>query len=133
MSFFRLLPHLRIYIYTTDRAVQEAQYTLESDPGLGYDHSLRPEMDENGNPDWRNIWHNELAKLRAYTEAQEKAGADPEWYRLMVARVRGGLMAMGGDDLTVAATHHSHGHIDHDIPESVEEDHRNELDEDQTL
>lgn len=115
--------------------MQEAQYTLESDPGLSYteDHSLQPEIDEHGNPDWRNIWHNELAKLRAYTEAQDKSGVDPEWYRLMVARVRGGLMPMGGDDLTVAATHHPHNHIDHDISENVEEDHQNELDEDQSL
>ncbi|KAF8528815.1 hypothetical protein BU17DRAFT_73101 [Hysterangium stoloniferum] len=90
-------------------------------------HQLQPEMDENGNPDWRNVWHNELTKLRAYTEEQDKAGADPEWYRMMVARVRGGLVAIGPDGLPLPLGH-PHGHpIDHDIPEDGEDEQEAEL------
>lgn len=49
-------------------------------------------MDAEGNPNWRNMWLNELAKLQHVTAAQEKNGADQEWYRIMVTRVRGAFM-----------------------------------------
>jgi forkhead box protein J2/3 len=118
---------LIIYI----REGQEDQYTMEADQAINYveDHQLRPEMDENGNPDWRNVWHNELTKLRAFTEEQDKTGTDPEWYRMMVARVRGGLVAIGPDGLPLG---HPHGHpIDHDIPEDAEDEQEAELDREQ--
>ena len=54
--------------------------------------SLAIEVDAEGNPNWRNMWLNELAKLQHVTAAQEKAGADSDWYRIMVTRVRGAFM-----------------------------------------
>ena len=107
---------------------------MEADPSLAYveDHQLRPELDEHGNPDWRNIWHNELMKLRAFTVEQDKAGADPEWYRMMVARVRGGLVPIGPDGMPVPPGHPHHGHpIDHDIPEDGDDDQEADLDQEQ--
>lgn len=50
------------------------------------------EMDEHGNFDWRNTWLKELAHLQQITEEQDKAQVDPEWYRMMLFRVRSALM-----------------------------------------
>ncbi|KAF8592612.1 hypothetical protein K439DRAFT_1625953 [Ramaria rubella] len=114
--------------------VEDGQYPMEGDPNLGYveDHQLRPEIDEQGNPNWRNIWHNELAKLKAFTLEQDKAGAVPDWYRMMVARVRGGLVPIGPDGIPVPPGHPHHGHpIDHDIPEDGDDEQETELDPEQ--
>ncbi|KIM67911.1 hypothetical protein SCLCIDRAFT_1210054 [Scleroderma citrinum Foug A] len=51
------------------------------------------EADENGNLSWRLTWIKELSSLQQITAEQEKAGADEEWYRMMLLRVRGALMA----------------------------------------
>lgn len=79
-----------------------APYTVEGEL------SLAMELDAEGNPNWRNMWLNELAKLQHVTAAQEKAGADADWYRIMVTRVRGAFMPpdpqqMGIDDGTDGA------------------------------
>ncbi|KAG6868472.1 hypothetical protein C0993_002447 [Termitomyces sp. T159_Od127] len=50
------------------------------------------EVDENGNVDWRRAWLREIGHLQQVTAEQEKAGADPEWYRMMLFRVRSALM-----------------------------------------
>ncbi|KAL0580795.1 hypothetical protein V5O48_001260 [Marasmius crinis-equi] len=49
-------------------------------------------QDENGNIDWRLAWHKEIGHLQHLTQEQEKTGADPEWYRMMLYRVRTALM-----------------------------------------
>jgi len=51
------------------------------------------EVDENGHVDWRATWLKELARLQQVTADQDKAQVDPEWYRMMLFRVRGALMA----------------------------------------
>lgn len=51
------------------------------------------EVDENGNVDWRATWLKELAHLQQVTSEQDKAQVDQEWYRMMLFRVRGALMA----------------------------------------
>lgn len=50
------------------------------------------EVDEHGNVNWRMAWVKELGHLRQITTEQEKAGVDPEWYRMMLFRVRSALM-----------------------------------------
>jgi forkhead box protein J2/3 len=50
------------------------------------------EVDEHGNVDWRSTWLKELAHLQQITEEQDKAQVDPEWYRMMLFRVRSALM-----------------------------------------
>ena len=50
------------------------------------------ELDENGQVNWRLAWHKEIGHLQAITAEQEKAGADQEWYRMMLLRVRGALV-----------------------------------------
>ncbi|KAJ3867097.1 MAG: hypothetical protein NXY57DRAFT_995128 [Lentinula lateritia] len=50
------------------------------------------DVDENGNVDWRLAWLKEIGHLQQVTAEQEKAGADPEWYRMMLVRVRTALM-----------------------------------------
>ncbi|THH10081.1 hypothetical protein EW145_g1586 [Phellinidium pouzarii] len=52
-----------------------------------------PEVDENGNVNWRTAWLNELAKLQHITGEQDKLQAEPEWYREMLFRVRTAMMA----------------------------------------
>ncbi|PAV20994.1 forkhead box c2 [Pyrrhoderma noxium] len=52
-----------------------------------------PEVDENGNVNWRSAWMNELAKLQHITAEQDKLQAEPEWYREMLFRVRTAMMA----------------------------------------
>lgn len=51
------------------------------------------EVDEHGNIDWRATWLKELAHLQQVTSDQDKAQVDHEWYRMMLFRVRGALMA----------------------------------------
>lgn len=51
------------------------------------------ESDEHGNINWHGAWRKELTNLAQLTEEQEKAGADQEWFRMMLFRVRSGLMA----------------------------------------
>jgi len=50
------------------------------------------ELDETGNINWPLAWHKELGHLQQITEEQDKAGVDPEWYRMMLFRVRTALM-----------------------------------------
>ncbi|KAG5646466.1 hypothetical protein DXG03_003516 [Asterophora parasitica] len=50
------------------------------------------ELDEHGNVNWRLAWLKEIGHLQQVTAEQEKAGVDPEWYRMMLFRVRGALM-----------------------------------------
>ncbi|KAJ7179390.1 hypothetical protein C8R46DRAFT_1073620 [Mycena filopes] len=50
------------------------------------------ELDENGNVNWRVAWLKEIGHLQQVTAEQEKANVDPEWYRMMLFRVRGALM-----------------------------------------
>lgn len=50
------------------------------------------EMDEHGNVNWHIAWLKELGHLTQITQEQEKAGVDPEWYRMMLFRVRSALM-----------------------------------------
>ena len=50
------------------------------------------EVDEHGNVNWRMAWLKEIGHLQQITAEQEKAGVDPEWYRMMLLRVRGALM-----------------------------------------
>jgi len=51
------------------------------------------EVDEHGNVNWRATWLKELAHLEQVTSEQDKAQVDQEWYRMMLFRVRGALMA----------------------------------------
>lgn len=55
------------------------------------------ELDENGQVNWRVAWLKEIGHLQQVTAEQEKAGVDPEWYRMMLFRVRGALMPMNPD------------------------------------
>lgn len=50
------------------------------------------ELDEHGNVNWYHAWVKEIGHLQAVTTEQEKAGADQEWYRMMLFRVRTALM-----------------------------------------
>ncbi|KAG6838010.1 hypothetical protein H0H93_008404 [Arthromyces matolae] len=50
------------------------------------------DLDETGNVNWKLAWLKEIGHLQQVTAEQEKAGADPEWYRMMLFRVRGALM-----------------------------------------
>jgi forkhead box protein J2/3 len=50
------------------------------------------EVDEHGNVNWRMAWMKEIGHLQQITQEQEKAGVDPEWYRMMLFRVRTALM-----------------------------------------
>ena len=67
-------------------------------PGIRY--SMPPlfppdeswEVDERGNVDWAGQWRKELNNLLHVTEQQDKAGAEQEWYRQMLVRVRTGMM-----------------------------------------
>ncbi|KZS97769.1 hypothetical protein SISNIDRAFT_449331 [Sistotremastrum niveocremeum HHB9708] len=60
--------------------------------GVEGETELAPEVDAEGQPLWRNIWLNELTKMQHVTAEQEKAGGDPEWYRMMATRIRGAFM-----------------------------------------
>ena len=41
-----------------------------------------------GNIDWHLAWVKEIGHLQQITDEQEKAGANPEWYRMMLFRIR---------------------------------------------
>lgn len=51
------------------------------------------DLDEHGNVDWHAVWLKELAHLQNITDEQQKNGADQEWYRMMLFRVRTAMMA----------------------------------------
>ncbi|KAI9066753.1 hypothetical protein FKP32DRAFT_1601553 [Trametes sanguinea] len=51
------------------------------------------ELDEHGQVNWHAQWRKELQQLQQLTEEQEKQGADQEWYRIMLFRVRSAMMA----------------------------------------
>ncbi|KAH7887958.1 hypothetical protein F5I97DRAFT_1864465 [Phlebopus sp. FC_14] len=51
------------------------------------------EADENGNVSWRLSLIKELSNLQQLAAEQEKAGVDEEWFRMMLLRIRGALMA----------------------------------------
>ncbi|KAL1946911.1 hypothetical protein VTO73DRAFT_15015 [Trametes versicolor] len=51
------------------------------------------EVDESGQVIWHAQWRKELAQLQQLTEEQEKQGADQEWYRIMLFRVRSAMIA----------------------------------------
>jgi forkhead box protein J2/3 len=50
------------------------------------------ELDEHGDVNWKLAWLKELGHLQQITAEQGKAGVDPEWYRMMLFRVRSALM-----------------------------------------
>lgn len=52
------------------------------------------EVDEHGNINWRVAWLKEIGHLQQVTAEQEKAGVDPEWYRMMLFRVRTALLTL---------------------------------------
>jgi len=58
------------------------RYAVEED-------AYEPEIDPTGQPDWHAIWKNELRRLRHATIEQMRAGAGPEWYKMMADTVRG--------------------------------------------
>lgn len=67
-------------------------------PGLRFaPHPAMPidnlEADENGNLSWRLTLMKELSNLQQLAVEQEKAGADEEWFRMMLLRIRGALLA----------------------------------------
>jgi len=71
---------------------------------LSADESI--EVDEHGNVNWRVAWLKELGHLQQVTAEQDKAQVDPEWYRMMLFRVRGALMAPINPGETIG---HPHG------------------------
>ncbi|KAH8118372.1 hypothetical protein DFH11DRAFT_1502712 [Phellopilus nigrolimitatus] len=73
-----------------DPVVQNPQFVYT--PMLAHRPNA-PEVDENGNVNWRTAWLNELTKLQAITAEQDKLQAEPEWYREMLFRVRTAMMA----------------------------------------
>ena len=50
------------------------------------------DLDEHGNIDWKAAWEKEIMHLQQVTQEQEKSGADGEWYRMMLFRVRTALV-----------------------------------------
>ncbi|KAF9509511.1 hypothetical protein BS47DRAFT_1332263 [Hydnum rufescens UP504] len=56
--------------------------------GENVEGSLSREVDEEGNPVWRNIWLNELIKLQHATAEAERNGQEADWYRAMIERLR---------------------------------------------
>jgi len=67
--------------------------------GMRYVHPPQPVIppelvDEHGNVDWRAAWHKELEQLQQVTDDHDKVQVDPEWYRMMLFRVRTSLMAL---------------------------------------
>lgn len=79
-------------------------------------------MDEHGNIDWRMTWHKELADLQQHTAEQDKANANQEWYRIMFARLRSGLMMPYEPSMVaVPAPPAPHGmpHEQHEVPQDA--------------
>ncbi|KAF5393768.1 hypothetical protein D9757_000263 [Collybiopsis confluens] len=72
------------------------------------------DLDENGNVDWRLAWLKEIGHLQQVTAEQEKAGADPDWYRMMLIRVRTALMTpmMNPEALHMASIAASNATVD---------------------
>lgn len=65
--------------------------------GMRFPVPLMPEevdIDENGNVNWHQAWLKEIGHLQQVTAEQEKAGADQEWFKMMLVRVRTALMPM---------------------------------------
>jgi len=50
------------------------------------------DVDEHGNIDWQSTWKKELGQLLHVTEQQEKAGADQEWYKIMLWRLKSAFL-----------------------------------------
>ncbi len=76
------------------------------DPGFGFPptdmrYNVPPifppeerfEVDDHGNINWAAAWRKELANMVSFTEDQEKSGADQEWFKLMLIKVRSAMMA----------------------------------------
>ncbi|KAG8935391.1 hypothetical protein FRC03_004589 [Tulasnella sp. 419] len=66
-------------------------YPIQVPPHMRYmlsEDAYEPEIDHNGQPDWHAIWKNELRRLRHATIEQMRAGAGPEWYKMMAETVR---------------------------------------------
>ena len=55
------------------------------------------ETDEHGNVNWMLAWRKELTSLQQVTDEQEKAGADQEWFRMMLTRLRSGMIMHSSD------------------------------------
>ena len=51
------------------------------------------DLDEHGQVNWASMWRKELSNLLQFTDQQEKQGADPEWFRNMLTRVRTAMLA----------------------------------------
>ncbi|OCH92891.1 hypothetical protein OBBRIDRAFT_790747 [Obba rivulosa] len=84
--------------------------------GMRYTPPIFPdeqfELDNNGNVNWQAAWLKELAHLQQLTEEQQKAGADQEWYKMMLFRVRGGVIMpppMNGEPVVHMGGGPSHG------------------------
>jgi len=54
--------------------------------------AYEPEITPEGQPDWHAIWKNELRRLRHATIEQMRAGAGPDWYKMMTETVRNAFM-----------------------------------------
>lgn len=67
------------------------------------------EVDEHGNVNWRTTWLKELTHLQQVTSEQDKAQVDQEWYRMMLFRVRGALMAPLNPAETMGLAPQPHG------------------------
>jgi len=50
--------------------------------------AYEPEIGPDGQADWHAIWKNELRRLRHATIEQMRAGATPDWYKMMAETVR---------------------------------------------
>jgi len=78
---FAMMPGMR---YPPPIAGHMPPVPISADEGL--------EVDEHGNVNWRLAWLKEIGHLQQITAEQEKANIDPEWYRMMLFRVRTALM-----------------------------------------
>ena len=67
------------------------------------------DIDEHGNVNWAMAWRKELQSLLTVTEQQDKAGADQEWYRQMLVKVRTGMMTPVMDPAGLAQAQHAMG------------------------
>lgn len=67
------------------------------------------DVDEHGNIDWRSTWLKELNHLQQVTAEQDKQQVDQEWYRMMLFRVRGALIAPLNPAETMTMTGQAHG------------------------
>ncbi|KAH7108258.1 fork head domain-containing protein [Auriculariales sp. MPI-PUGE-AT-0066] len=67
------------------------QPTAPSSSVQGPSDQFCVELDENGEFIWRNVWYNELIRLRQWTADQDKVGVGDDWYRVIFYRVRSAL------------------------------------------